>query len=144
MFITIVLVVALVAIGLFVEVREVRRNIDLVTGSMNVKTTWLFGLFSTQTHNPSPLELRLKKSGLVYTPSWQGFGQVNYNAFGIETFRGCGSTPPIYRLSSLHTQFARLATDEELVAFVKVMQSGSDDEQDALIRATNKNDKWYH
>ena len=57
-----------------------------------------------------------------------------YQLFG-GVGHGCGSAPPIYVLHSALAEFARASTDAELREFVRIMQSGTDAQQEAAVQA---------
>ena len=99
------------------------------------KTVWLYRI----TYGPhlvvSPLEKRLKNSGIAWTPSWQFVNETHRNIFGQVTYRGCGLAPPIYELDPALEDFATTATDAELREFVRVMQSGTDTQRKAAVEA---------
>lgn len=120
-------------VSLTVPVRQVETRMDAVSGSMSSKTVWLFGVTSSPRVEISPLEIRLKKSGIEWTPSWQFLHNTHTNIFGSATCRECGSTPLIYELRSVQPEFATAATDSQLNEFVRVMKSGTDDEQKAAV-----------
>jgi len=119
----------------FPDVKFVSEQIDPVTGSMSIQTTWAMGLHTSAGTQVSPLEKRLTQSHIAWTPAWQMLGRRHYNLFGNVTTRECGSAPPIYHMRPLMDEFVARATDEELRAFVNVMQSGTTSEQSAAISA---------
>src|SRR4051812_18212149 len=91
---------ALLAVGLYqardVAVWEHKTRIDAVTGSMSRQRTWLFGITSGPTIDVSPLERRLAKMGVTWTPKWQGLSTTSGECFGLSESRGCASAPPVY------------------------------------------------
>jgi hypothetical protein len=132
---------ALVLLGLFlttIEVKQVERQIDAITGSTSGKTVWRCGLTTGAHMNVSPLETRLSASGIPWRPDWQSMGVSGRNIFGRPTFFGCASAPPIHRAGSVLGPFAAASTDAELQAFVKTMQSGTDAEKDAAVEAASE------
>jgi hypothetical protein len=108
---------------------------DAVTGSTAWNATWLFGVTSGPRFDVSPLETRLKSSGINWTPSWNFLHSTGRNVFGGATSYGCGSAPRIYQLRPVLKEFAAASTDAELRDFVRVMQSGTDAEQKAAVEA---------
>jgi hypothetical protein len=74
----------------------------------------------------SPLETRLKSREIPWTPSWQLLSATRHNIFGAVTSRACGDAPPIYRLQMFPQAPASSASDEELRAFVRIMESGTE------------------
>ena len=111
---------------------------DAVTGSMTWKTVWLFGITSGPRVDVSPLETRLKKNGITWTPSWQFLHNTHRTVLGNATCYECGSAPPIYQLRPVVKEFAAASTDAELREFVRVMQSGTDAEQEAAVDAAGE------
>jgi hypothetical protein len=118
-----------------VPVRQVESRMDAVTGSMTWKTVWLFGITSGPRLDVSPLETRLKRSGIRWTPSWEFLHNTHRNVFGGATCYECGSGTPIYQLRPMLEEFANTSTDAELREFVRVMQSGTDAEQRTAVEA---------
>jgi len=133
--ITLVIIFAAVLLLPPITVRQVESRIDPVTGSMTLKTVWLFGITSGPQLDISPLETRLKTSGIEWTRSWRFRHKTHRNIFGRATCYECGLAPPIYRLRPVLVEFAAASTDEELRQFVSVMQSGDAAEQNAAIDA---------
>ena len=121
-----------------VAVRQVESRMDPVTGSMTWKTVWLFGITSGPRVDVSPLETRLKNSGITWTPSWQFLHNTHRNVFGGATCYECGSAPPIYQLRPVLKEFAAASTDAELREFVRVMQSGTGAQQRAAVEAAGE------
>jgi hypothetical protein len=124
--------------SLAVTVRQIEGWIDPVTGSMMGKTVWLFGITTGPHVNVSALELRLKSSGIRWTPSWRFLHNTHLNIFGGATCHECGSAPPIYQVRPVLEEFAAASTDAELREFVRVMQSGTDAEQKAAVDAAGE------
>ena len=128
-----VLLVAVAA--LLVTIRQDESQMDAVTGSMTSKTIWLFGITTGPHMEVSPLEMRLKASGIAWTPSWQLLNNMHLNIFGGATIRECASAPAIYHLRPGLKEFAAGSTDAELREFVRIMQTGTDDERKAAVEA---------
>jgi hypothetical protein len=118
-----------------IAVRQVESRMDVVSGSMMWKTVWVFGVTSGPRVDVSTLETRLKASGVPWTPSWQFMHNTHRNVFGRATSYECGSAPAIFRLRPVLAEYAAGATDAELREFVRVMQSGTDAEQEAAVEA---------
>ena len=121
-----------------VTVRQVESRMDAVTGSMTWKTVWLFGITSGPRVDVSPLEKRLKSSGITWTPSRQFLHNTHRTVLGNATCYECGSAPPIHQLRPVLEEFAAASTDAELRNFVRVMQSGTDAEQKAIVEAASE------
>jgi hypothetical protein len=126
------LVVAAAAVPA-VPVRRVESRIDPVTGSMTWKTVWLFGITSGPRRVVSPLETRLVAAGIPWTPSRSFLHNTHRNVFGRATCYECGLAPPIYQLRPVLQDFAAASTDAELREFVRIMQSGTESEQEAAV-----------
>ncbi len=122
----------------FVTVRQVESRMDTVTGSMTCRTVWLFGITFGPRVEVSPLEMRLKSSGIPWVPSWQFLANTHRNVFGGATCFECGLAPAIYSLRPVLKEFAAASTDAELREFVRVMQSGTDAEQEAAVEAASE------
>jgi hypothetical protein len=118
-----------------VTVRQFEKRIDPVTGSMRSNTVWLFGITSGPRVDVSPLEKRLKSSGIAWTPSWQFLHNTHLNVFGNATLRECGIAPQIHQLRPVLKEFAAASTDAELREFVRILQSGTESEQKSAVDA---------
>ena len=135
---TLCAVVAVLLLGVAastVAVRRVESRMDVVTGSMTWKTVWLLGITSGPRVDVSPLETRLRSSGIAWTPAWQFLHNTHRNVLGGATCYECGSAPAILELRPVLTEFAAASTDAELREFVRVMQSGTDAERRAAVDA---------
>ena len=132
--ITVVAAVVLIALTApTVAIKQIESRMDPVTGSMTWKTVWPFGITAGPRLDVSPLETRLKASGITWTPSWKFVHNTHLSIFGRATCYECGRAPPIYGLRPVLKEFAAAATDAELREFVRVMQSGTEDEQKAAV-----------
>jgi len=125
----------LVILSAFVSIRQTRKRMDSVTVSIERRTDWPLGITSGPVVLVSPLEVRLRTSGIPWKPHWQFLDGTRSTVFGIVAQRECGAAPPIYRLRPVLAQFVTASTDDEIRAFVKVMQSGTEIEQRAAIEA---------
>ena len=117
-----------------VTVREDRR-VDAVTGTTSWTTVWPFGITGGSRFDVSPLELRLKRSEIPWTPAWRGVHSTHRNLCGRAVGYECGSSQPINTLRPVSEAFAAASTDEELTEFVRRMGSGSEAEQQAAVDA---------
>lgn len=131
-------VLLMVVAAPWITVRQVESRMDAVTGSVTWKTVWLFGISSGARVDVSPLEMRLRSSGISWTPSWRLLHNAHRNVFGGATLCECGSAPAIYQLHPVIKQFTDASTDAELREFVRIMQSGTDDQQKAAIDAAGE------
>ena len=132
-----VLVAAALVTLLFVpfgSVRQTRSRIDAVSGSMEWQTTWILGFTSGPRIDASPLELRLRKLGITWARDWRFLHNTHRTLGGNTTCYECGTAPPIYGLHALALgDLVRVYSDDQIVAFVQVMQSGTEDQQEAAI-----------
>lgn len=128
-----------VAIGIaayltrFITFHQISR-IDSVTGSVQRQTIWPLGISFAPRPDPSALDVRLTKMGVYWNPNWCFVSDVRYGIFGC-CGRGCGRAPAIYQLRPAMKEFVDASTDNELRAFVSVMQSGTDAQRSAAIEA---------
>lgn len=113
-------------------------QIDAVTGTTTTRTTWPLGISSGDVVNVSPLELRLKASGIPWTADWRFMSENGRTIAGVVTYRGCSTAPPIYQIRPVLKKFADASTDAELREFVRVMQTGTDAEQAAAVDAAGE------
>jgi len=113
--------------------KQVESRVDPVTGSMSWKTVGLLGITLSSRVDVSPLETRLKSSGIAWTPSWEFLHNTHRNIFGRAIVYECGSAPPIYHIQRVLNHYVSVATDDELREFVRVMQSGTKAEQEAAV-----------
>jgi hypothetical protein len=115
-----------------VTVRHDSLQMDAVTGSRRVVSTWPMGITTGGTIQASALELRLNAMGVRWTRDWHSMSTYGYSMSGVRTSRGCGSAPPVYGGAWL-SQYVAVATDQEVREFVGVMQSGSAEQQRSAI-----------
>jgi hypothetical protein len=117
----------------FVSVRQTRSRMDAVTGSMEWQTTWPLGLTAGPKVDVSPVECRRRKMGVQWTPDWRFLHNTHRTILGSPTVYECGLAPPIHQLHSVLAQFVESSTDDEIRAFVGVMQQGADAEKRAAV-----------
>jgi hypothetical protein len=127
------------AVGLFslmtVPVRQVESRVDGVTGSMTWKTVWFFGVTSGPRKDASPLEARLVQVGVPWTPQWHTLHNTHRTLLGRATSYECGSAPAIYHLRPCLQEFVDASSEEQIRAFVHVMEWGTEDEKRAAVDA---------
>lgn len=131
--IALVLLVAMAAP--VVTVRREESHMDAVTGSLRSRTVWILRFASGPQVDISPLEERLKRSRIAWSPSWQSMHSTHRNIFGGATCRECGTAPPIMQLRMVMKEFAAASTDAELREFVRVMEEGSETQREAAVEA---------
>ena len=119
----------------FVGVREDTQWIDAVTGSTRRQTVWTFGITRGPSVGPSPLETRLRDKGIGWSADWRFVSETQRTLLGTAISRGCGIAPPIYQIRSMLGEFVSVSSDDDLWEFVRVMQSGGDEEQRAAVNA---------
>jgi hypothetical protein len=114
--------------------KQIQSEVDAVTGSMRWTTTWITGARSSGSR-VSPLERRLKTSGIRWTPDWRTLHVTGYNFLNRPRSYACSSAPPIYTIEGVLTEFERASTDDELRAFIHLLQSGTNAQQETAIEA---------
>lgn len=128
----IAVVVAILIVAAVAPVGRAVTEIDSVTGSMRSRQIWLGGWERMPRVTPSPLQMRLNASGITWTPHWELYSQF-YETL-IPSFNcGRGASPPISHMDL--PDFVRVSTDDELRAFVRIMESGTTGEKEAAARA---------
>ena len=105
---------------------------------MTRTTVWPLGGSSPTRFDVSPLETRLKQAAIPWTPDWRFLHDTDRTAFGQATRYACGSAPPIYRIQSGLGDFAAASTDDELRAFVRAMETGTEEAQRAAVDAAGE------
>ena len=107
--------------------------IDPVTGSIQKRSVWPFGVTTVLQTDVSPLEKRVINSRIPWTRHWQFLcDQVN-GAIGD------GPMPPIGWMDSFQQDFVNSSSDSEVQQFVQIMQTGTPAAQQAAI--TSAQDK---
>lgn len=114
--------------------QDVRSRVDAVTGSMEWQTTWPLGFTRGPSVQVSPLEARLTQAGIPWSRDWRLLHITHRSLLGRQGY-SCGLAPPIYDLRPVLPEFVAASTDAELQDFVRVMQSGTEAEQEAAVRA---------
>ena len=123
-------VVVAVLLMLSVTVRERVMEVDAVTGSARFQSQWL-GISMGWRHEASVLEKRLAERGVSWNADWRFVSARGSNLLGWRTQRSCGRLPRV-RCGSMDAFVAR-ATDEQLRGFVRAMETGTDQEQAAMV-----------
>lgn len=119
-------------------VRDVRTRIDTVTGSVKQNTAWRFQDIrgaGTNSGDVSPLERRLVERGIEWKTHYQHFGTTYFNIWGRPIGYGCTVAPAIYGARWLDEEALRSWSDDELRAFVDVMQTATEAQQKAAVEA---------
>ena len=112
---------------------SIGMGMDQITGATTLQTTYPFGIRGKVVVTPTLLDQRLAMMNLTIPRRWRGFSLITKKAFS--TARGCGTVPPVYHFRAWMPTYLAIATDDEVRAFVDVMQSGTDAEQQAAIDA---------
>jgi hypothetical protein len=123
-------------VGLGLQGCKTESRIDSVTGSSWSRTTGPLGIPLGRRHFVSPLEQRLKRMGVAWVPDWCLLFQVDTSLLGCS--RACGRAPEIRMMRGGMKAYVDAATDEEIRAFVRVMQTGTEAEQQAAVEAAGE------
>ncbi|APW59056.1 hypothetical protein [Paludisphaera borealis] len=131
--------VACVVLAMTYPVRSISTWIDPVSGSVKFETSWLF--IPTRTRiETSELERWIVAHEGCHNPQWH-FLNENYRLISGR-FAGCGvgRTPKIFPIHAgdSNTRFVHVATDAEIVEFVRAMRSGTPDEQERAVDEAGK------
>jgi hypothetical protein len=86
----------------------------------------------------SPLAAALRKRGIVWTPRWRLVTVTGGHLVGPAFWVGDGERPVVCDLSGAMQAFADLSTDDELREFVRVMQTGTREEQGEAVSAADQ------
>jgi len=122
----------------FVTVRQTRSRMDAITGSIEWRTDWVFGFRTGPWIEVSPLENRLRKIGVQWSADWRFLHNTHRTIFGRATCYECGTAPQIYQLRSVMQQFVNASSDDEVRALVRILESGTEEEQRAAVEATGE------
>ena len=134
--ITVLIVGALIIPGFPVHQSESR--IDRVTGSIMKLTSDWFGLNEKLFVDISPLEVWMIENDETFSPDWQPLSLSRRNFYGGGVMAGSNTPPPIYRLRPAFDDFIAISTDEEIIEFVRIMESGIEEEQRKAVIAVEK------
>jgi hypothetical protein len=129
------LAAAALVFAFITEAIDIRERMDAVTGSSEKTVIWPLGITFGPRLEASPLEVRLRKSGILWRRNWCFLHDTGYSALGTVTSRGCSTAPPIYGFRSITQEYVQTSTDAELRQFVLVMQTGTDAQQRAALQA---------
>lgn len=111
----------------------VERGMDPVTGTMRWHTVGPLGIDLGTRVDTSPLEKALVARGIAWTPGCRWFGATGRNLLGGDTYRACGTPPPIYELHFALADFVAVAGDDEVRSFVRAMDGADDRGQRAVV-----------
>jgi hypothetical protein len=115
----------------------VEHRVDAVTGSETFTTRDALGRVRTRILT-SPLEVRLKQLGVSWTPRLDFMHLVHHNWFGNARGFGCGTAPPIFQMRSCLGLLDAAYSDDEVRVFARVMEFGTEAEQQAAINVASK------
>jgi hypothetical protein len=120
---------------LFIPLREDEMRMDAITGSVQHQTFWPRRMTFGPVFTPSPLELRLKKMGVTWTPAWTFVCGPERTIFGSTVVSVCGSTPPIGGMcgNTGLQMYVDNASDAEVLELVHILQTGTDAQQKAAM-----------
>ena len=133
------IVIVLVASAMFATVvrfSAVWTTVCAICGAREQQTRWVFGFKSTPVRESSPLAQWLSRQGRAHEHRWEHLDVQGRNVFGRGISAGSsGHPPPICSVQpALIDQFLRTASESEIEEFVRLMLSGSEDEQKQFIR----------
>jgi hypothetical protein len=133
-------VILLFSIG--VPVQREMEWIDAVTGSWKHQTYVTFSfdmtpLFkTTPVIEPSPLADWLARQAGGVTYDWRCMNGTLKTIWGTPVGFGHGRAPPIHQLrGELLRHFVQVSSDEDLRRFVDVMRHGTEQQQEATVKA---------
>jgi hypothetical protein len=132
---TLIVAVALAALifGAGRTVSGYRIWIDPVTGSMKHESSFLIFPNSTEVSR-SELERWIIRHEGAYKPRWDHLSTGTRTLFG-RSF-ACSLSPPIFPLQGrVNAEFVRSSTDREIVEFVRIMRTGTEEEQKQAVNA---------
>jgi hypothetical protein len=129
-------------LSFIVPVQREMGWIDALTASMKYQTYLTFGfemtplLKSTPVIKPSPLANWLERQEGKLEYNWRHINGTLKTIWGKPFAFGHGSAPPIYFLKGdMLEHFVISSSDEELRHFVDVMRHGTNEEQEAAVKA---------
>jgi hypothetical protein len=99
-------IVVLAAALVPAPMRQQRSWIDPVSGSMKRQNVSAFGRSGSEIVQRSPLERRLRTSGIRWTPDRRFLHNVHCTASGRAAGYQCGTAPPIYQICSVLEDFS--------------------------------------
>jgi hypothetical protein len=134
--IVVALAAVTLAVGAFFGEREVRTDIEAVTGSTTTSTHYPFGIvFSPPDVQTTAFELRLRAMGATWRPRWQNLSTKTYSLFGLSIARGSSRSPASYELKYVNAPLLAGLTNTEVAVLARVMETGTPAEQDDAIRS---------
>jgi hypothetical protein len=135
-------VLLILGVGLFslflVPLRTDEVRMDALTGSTQQQTFWPRRMTFGPAFTPSPLELRLRKLGVKWTPRWTFICGPERTVFGSTVVNVCGSPPPIYSMHGAMQWYVDNASDAEVLELVRILQFGTESQQRAAVDAAFK------
>lgn len=111
-------------------------EMDSVTGSTRQMKTWNFGIHTGGTVHPSALALRLEKMNAAPPHNWCVYSGIDWSF--LETTRACGRQSMVGRSPFVNPEFLDRCSDAEVLSFVRVMQSGTPQQQEAVVAAARQ------
>ena len=81
----------------------------------------------------SPLAIRASQMGLGVRSDWRLVSDFEWSLLG--TSRGCDLMPPVFRKQTWMEPYVRKASDQEVRAFLQIMQTGTDAQHAAAVDA---------
>lgn len=108
-----------------------KQYVDPVTGALK-RTTSYWGVQTRVTIEPTALGTWLEARGQGQPPKWQFSGSQSMGCFN------CGYVPPVYNLRSAMPLVLKLLDEDELLALVQVLRTGTEAEQKSAVEAIEK------
>ena len=129
--------VIMILLLLGVEARHELAWMCGTCGSRKSQTDWLLGFTTAKSYQQSALERWLHDHQPIHVHDWHCVRDAGTNVFGKPMSASCGTAPSIYELSitGLLDDYVKQAPDPEIAAFARVLNSGSEQEQDAVCHA---------
>ena len=116
-------------VGLFI--RDESIYVDPVTGAVK-RTTSYWGITTNEVIVGTELAAWLESRGQGQPPRWQFICSHSWNCIA-DSHR-----PPIHRFSYALPLLIERLSEEELLAFVEILRTGDDSQQEAAVRAIQK------
>lgn len=116
-----------------IPLRSSTYRMDAVTGSTQSQTTWLSFIKFQPRIGPTALETRLNKIGFSWKRDWRFLSEVDGSL--LSSSHACAKAPPIYEMTPIMNDFVANSSDNQVREFARIMQSGTEVEQNAAVAA---------
>jgi hypothetical protein len=104
-----------------------------ICGSSQWQTECEFGVTTGASIQSSALDVWIAKNLGGHTHDWKHMSTVGHNLLGVRVYNACSSAPPVFGMSSILNEYVKRGSANEIGAFVKVMQTGSDAAQQRAV-----------